>query len=80
MNVTNRMKLDQAQKYILCFDNVYYLSASQRLTGCNLTTEVSKAQIFAHGFDNQADKLEVWNISLRQLLNSSLVSFEVKDI
>jgi len=75
-----RKAIDQAAKYVLCLDNSLYLSAKQNLTGCNLTEHIKQAQIFAYGFDNPTDKLEVWNISLRRLLNNSLASFEVKDI
>lgn len=80
MNIARKSKIDQAQKYVLCFDSILYLSNSQGLTGVNLTSDIKQAQIFAHGFDNPSDKLEVWNIALRRKFNSKLVSFEINDI
>ena len=73
-------KLDQAKKYVLCFDDVLYLSKHQNLTGINLTEDINEAQIFAYGFDNPEDKKFIWSYSLKRLMNNYSVSFTVKDI
>lgn len=69
-----RQQIKNAPKYVLELHNLgLYISASQGLTGCNLTEDTSKAMQYAVGFDNPETKKGIWTATLKRMMNNDNV-------
>ena len=76
-----RQQAKEAPKYALQVSGLgLYVSATQGLSGCALTSNESEAMQYSIGFDNPIDKAGIWAATIKRQLGLNVVELIVKNL
>lgn len=68
----------KTKEYVLKMDGLdLFVANKQKVYGCNITADISKARKYSVGFDNEKIKTGIWSAAIQKQCNNNDIKFDV---